>query len=48
MLVRLKTVEANGRTYRYLHIVENRYEEGKVRQRIIGSLGRLDELLEKG
>lgn len=48
MFTRIKTVQANGRTYQYVHIVENRWEDGKVRQRIVGSLGRLDELLANG
>lgn len=48
MFVRLKSVQANGRSYQYLHIVQNARENGKVRQRIVGSLGRLDQLLEKG
>lgn len=48
MFVRLKTVHSNGRTYQYLHIVENRWEQGKVRQHLLGSLGRLDALLEHG
>jgi hypothetical protein len=48
MFVRTKTIRSNGRTYQYLHIVENRWENGKVRQRIVGSLGRLDELTERG
>ncbi len=48
MFVRVKTLQANHRTYRYLHIVENRWEHGRVRQRIVGSLGRLDQLLASG
>jgi DDE family transposase len=48
MFVRVKTLHANRRTYQYLHIVENRWENGKVRQRIVGSLGRLDQLLASG
>jgi len=32
----------------YLQIVENRREKGKVKQRVIATLGRLDELLESG
>jgi transposase len=48
MFVRLKTVHANRRTYQYIHIVENYRENGRTRQRIVGSLGRLDELLESG
>jgi len=48
MFVRVKTVQAPSRTYQYLHIVQNYRENGRVRQRILGSLGRLDELLKKG
>lgn len=48
MFVRVKTVRSGARTYRYLHIVENRWENGRARQRIVGSLGRLDELQAKG
>jgi hypothetical protein len=48
MFVRVKTLRANHRTYQYLHIVENRWEHGQVRQRLVGSLGRLDQLLATG
>jgi transposase len=48
MFVRLKRVDNNGRTYQYLHIVQNYRENGRVRQRIVGSLGRLDELQANG
>jgi len=48
MFVRVKTVRSGARTYRYLHIVENRWEDGRARQHIVGSLGRLDELQAKG
>lgn len=48
MFVRLKTVQANGRSYHYLHIVQNRWENGKVRQHLVGSLGRLEDLLASG
>jgi len=48
MFVRLKTLHANRRTYQYLHIVENRWEHGKVRQHVVGSLGRLDQLQASG
>jgi hypothetical protein len=48
MFVRVKSVKAGDRTYQYLQIVENHREHGRVRQRIIGSLGRLDELLASG
>jgi len=48
MFVRTKTIYSCGRPYQYLHIVENYRDNGKVRQRIIGSLGRRDILLENG
>jgi hypothetical protein len=48
MFVRVKTVTAGERTYQYLQIVENQREDGRVRQRVVGSLGRLDELLANG
>lgn len=48
MFVRVKNVQAKGRRYQYLHIVENFREADRVRQRILGSLGRLDELLASG
>ena len=46
--VRVKAVRSGSRSYRYLHIVENRWENGRTRQRIVGSLGRLDELQSRG
>ena len=33
--------------YQYLQIVENRKEKGKVKQRVIATLGRMDRLQEK-
>jgi hypothetical protein len=48
MFVRVKSVTAGQRTYQYLQIVENERERGRVRQRVVGSLGRLDELLANG
>jgi transposase len=48
MFVRVKSVTASQRTYQYLQIVENEREHGRVRQRVVGSLGRLDELLAGG
>jgi len=48
MFVRVKNVQANGRRYRYLQVVENVRGGGRVRQRILGSLGRLDERLASG
>ena len=37
----------NGK-YQYLQIVENRREGGKVRQRVVANLGRLDVLTRTG
>ncbi len=34
--------------YQYLQLVENRKEAGKVRQQVIATVGRLDQLQEKG
>jgi hypothetical protein len=48
MFVRLKTVQSGPKTYQYLHVVENRWDNGKVRQHVIASLGRLDDLLRSG
>jgi transposase len=44
MFIRRK--QSGGHTY--LQLVENRWEDGKVRQRVIGTLGREDELCEGG
>ena len=35
-------------THQYLQLVENRRENGKVAQRVIATLGRMDQLNEKG
>ncbi len=40
-------VKKSGK-YRYLQIVENRKEKGKVKQRVVATVGRLEELQEKG
>jgi transposase len=34
--------------YQYLQIVENRKEKGKVKQRVIATIGRMDQLRDKG
>jgi transposase len=34
--------------YQYLQIVENRKENGKVKQRVISTIGRMDQLQDKG
>jgi len=41
---RQKTVKG----YTYLQIVENRWEKGRSRQRVLATLGRLDQLHEEG
>ena len=40
-------VKKSGK-YQYLQIVENRKEKGKVKQRVIATVGRMDELQSKG
>ncbi len=44
MFVRVKPSGA----YKYLQIVHNYWDQGKVRQKVIASLGRLDRLVESG
>jgi len=40
--------EKKTKGYSYLQVVENQWEEGKSRQRVLGTLGRLDQLQETG
>ena len=40
-------VKKSGK-YQYLQIVENRKEKGKVKQRVISTIGRMDQLQAKG
>ena len=40
-------VKKSGK-HQYLQLVENRKEEGKVKQRVIATIGRMDQLEEKG
>ena len=40
-------VKKSGK-HQYLQIVENKKEKGKVKQRVIATIGRLDELEAKG
>ena len=35
-------------TRSYLQIVENRWEDGRTRQRVVATLGRLDQLRQSG
>jgi hypothetical protein len=39
-------VKKSGK-YQYLQIVENRKEKGKVKQRVIATIGRMDRLQDK-
>jgi len=48
MFVRVKRSVAKGATYEYLQIVRSYREGGKVKQQIIGSLGRRDQLVASG
>ena len=40
-------VKKSGK-YQYLQLVENRKEKGRVKQQVIATLGRMDELSAKG
>jgi hypothetical protein len=44
MYPKVKTVRRGGRSYEYLELVEGRREGGRVRQHVVATLGRLDEL----
>lgn len=48
MYPRVKRVRRGERTYEYLQLVEGRREDGKVRQRVVATLGRVDELKASG
>jgi hypothetical protein len=48
MFVRLKRSGSPGALREYLQIVESFREQGKVRQRLIATLGRRDELVATG
>ena len=41
-------IKKSGKKYQYLQIVENRKEKGKVKQRVIATLGRIDQMQAKG
>jgi hypothetical protein len=44
MYPKVKTVRRGGRSYEYLELVEGRREGARVRQHVVATLGRLDEL----
>ena len=48
MFVRVKRSGRNGAAYEYLQIVESFRDEGKVRQRLLATLGRRDQLVASG
>lgn len=48
MYPRVKRVHRHGRTYEYLQVVEGRREGGRVAQRVVATLGRVDELKASG
>lgn len=48
MYPRVKRVRRGDRVYEYVQLVEGRRVEGKVRQRVVATLGRLDELKASG
>lgn len=48
MFVRVKRSGHNGRSHEYLQIVRSYREGGKVRQQVLGTLGRRDELVASG
>lgn len=48
MFTRVKKLKTRKTVHEYLQIVESYREEGKPKQRVIGTLGRLDRLLERG
>lgn len=48
MYPKVKTVRRGGRSYEYLELVEGRREGARVRQHVVATLGRLDELVAGG
>ncbi len=48
MFLRVKRVRSGERTYEYLQLVQGARQEGKVRQRVVATLGRVDELKRTG
>lgn len=48
MFIRVKKVQSTKKIHEYLQIVENRWEKGKVRQRVIATLGKMEDLIPSG
>ncbi|MFQ6079847.1 MAG: hypothetical protein ACE5NJ_12045, partial [Thermodesulfobacteriota bacterium] len=48
MFTRIKKLKTQKTVHEYLQIVESYREEGKPKQRVIATLGRMDRLLERG
>lgn len=47
MFSRIKSVKSGTNTYHYLQLVENERKKGKVKQKVLHSLGRIDDLSEE-
>ena len=48
MYPRVKSIRKGGQVYQYVQMVEGSREGGRVRQRVVANLGRLDELKASG
>jgi pseudouridine-5'-phosphate glycosidase len=48
MFPRIKKITSGRKTYEYLQIVETVRESGKVRQKVLVTLGKMEELLPSG
>ena len=48
MYARVKRVRRGDQVHEYVQLVEGRRDGGKVRQRVVATLGRLDELKSSG
>lgn len=48
MFFRMKNLKSGRNQHQYLHLAENTWDQGKVRQRMVASLGRIDELVASG
>ncbi len=47
MFVRIVETRSGGKTHRYLRIVENYRDDGKIKQRVLWNLGNLDKIRNK-
>ena len=44
VFVRIKTVKSGDREYRYYQLVEGKYKKGRIQQKVLMTLGRVDDL----